>query len=215
MNPFYDEFLVYLNREDRGKALELVLEKLSRNEIDTVSLYRDVLTRSLIEMDCSEPEEVCIYKEHVRSSIIRTILENCYPYVLKEREKEIGNGKGEKVIVLCPPEELHEIGPRMVADFFTILGYDVTFIGANTPKRSFLAAVSRIKPRYVAISVSNYYNLIATKRTIDELRKVISHETRIIVGGGAFSENQDAYKEIGADVLLSTFEDIHKLAGGD
>ncbi len=215
MNPFYDELLVYLEKEDRGKSLEYVLDKLSNGEIDIVSLYRDILARSLNEMECNEPEEVCIYNEHVRSSIIRTIIENCYPFVLKERKEKVGDEKGDKVIVLCPPEELHEIGPRMVADFFTISGFDVTFIGANTPKKSILAAVSGIKPKYVAISVTNYYNLIATKRTIDDLRKVIPQGTKIIVGGWAFSDNPSAYKEIGADKLLSTFEDIQKLAGGD
>jgi methanogenic corrinoid protein MtbC1 len=215
MNPFYDELLVYLESEDRGKSLDYVLDKLSKGEIDIVTLYTDILTRSLNEMECHEPEDVCIYKEHVRSSIIRTIIENCYPFVLKERKEKRGDVKSDKVIVLCPPEELHEIGPRMVADFFTISGFDVTFIGANTPKKSFLAAVSKIKPKYVAVSVTNYYNLIATKRTINEIRKIKPEGTKIIVGGGAFSENPSAYKEIGADVLLSKFEDIQKLAGGD
>lgn len=215
MNLFYDELLVHLEKEDRGRSLEFVLDKLSKNEIDIVTLYTDILTRSLNEMECNEPEEVYIYKEHIRSSIIRTIIENCYPYVIKERDRNKIDLKDERVIVLCPPEELHEIGPRMVADFFTIYGYDVTFIGANTPKKSFMAAVSQIKPEYMAISVSNYYNLIATKRTIDELRKILPSKTRIIVGGGAFSENPSAFKEIGADILLMKFDDIKKLAGGD
>jgi methanogenic corrinoid protein MtbC1 len=215
MSPFYNDFLVYLEAEDRGKSLEFVLDRLSKGELDIVTLYTEILTKSLNEMDCKEAEEVCIFKEHIRSSIIRTIIENCYPFVIKEKKSNFGDKVGEKVIVLCPPEELHEIGPRMVADFFTISGFQVTFIGANTPKKSFLAAVSRIKPKYLVISISNYYNLIATKRTIDELRKILQEGTKIIVGGGAFTENPSAYKEIGADILLTNYMDIQKLSGGD
>jgi methanogenic corrinoid protein MtbC1 len=215
MPPLYKEFLKYLELEDKLKCIEFALSKLTKNEIDIVTLYNKVFVPSLNKMECKGSESYCIWKEHVRSSIIRSVMENCYPFIEKERKKKYGGRSGEKVIVLCPTEELHEIGARMVADFFTLCGYDVTFIGANTPKHSFLSAIDDVKPKYIAISITNYYNLVAAQKIISEIRAGKHGKTRIIVGGHAFLNNPKVYKEIGADLLVQTFEEIKALRGGD
>ena len=215
MHPLYKDFIKLIEKEDKKASIDFALSKIMGGELDIVTLYCDVLAPSLNDMKCEGTEEFCIWKEHVRSGIIRSIIENCYPYVEKERvEKYKSKPTGEKVIVLCPTEELHEIGPRMVADFFTLLGYDVTFVGANTPKRSFLSAIEDLKPKYVAVSVTNYYNLSAAQRTIKDIRGTKHGKVKIIAGGHAFRKNPEAYKEIGADLLLDTFSDLKKLKGG-
>ena len=129
--------------------------------------------------------------------------------------KEI-QGAG-KVVVLCPTEEYHEIGARMVSDFFTLLGYTVTFVGANTPLDNIIAGIKQFDPKYVAISVSNFYNLSATRRTVSRLIKTRSTsglKFKIIVGGHAFKTNLNEYKQMGADLQLQTFSDIKSLTGG-
>lgn len=215
MHPLYKQLIKYLESEDKEGAVRFILSKLESKELDIVTLYNELLTPSLNNMKCEGPEEYCIWKEHVRSSIVRHIIESCYPHVLKEREDKYGRtGKGQKVMVLCPAEELHEIGPRMVADFFTLLGFDVTFVGANTPRSSFLSAIDILKPKYVAISVTNYYNLSATRKTIQELRKQEHRDFQIIVGGHAFARNPDVYRELGADLLVQSFSELKKLKGG-
>jgi methanogenic corrinoid protein MtbC1 len=216
MHPLYKDFIQYLVSENKSKVLDFILSKLDNKAIDIVTLYNELLRPALNNMECNGPEEYCIWKEHVRSSIIRAVIENCYQFVNREHEEKYGNlNPDKKVMVICPTEELHEIGPRMVTDFFTLCGYSVTFVGANTPKRSFLSAIDIVKPDYIAISVTNYYNLVATQKVISEIRKQKHQEFEIIVGGHAFTSNPDIYKKIGADLLLQSFEDIKKLAGGD
>lgn len=216
MHPLFTEFLKYLEEENKQKVLQFVLSKLESKEIDIITLYNELLRPALNEMKCDGPEQFCIWKEHVRSSIIRALVENCYLYVLKERDEKFHTLKNdEKVMVICPPEELHEIGPRMVADFFTLCGYNVTFIGANTPKKSFLSAINYLKPKYIAISVTNYYNIVATKTIIKEIHKQEYKDFKIIVGGHAFEKNPNIYSEMGADLLLRSFEDIRSLKGGE
>ena len=105
------------------------MSKLERKEIDIVSLYTEILGPALNSMEQEENDEAFIWREHVRSSIIRTIIENCYPYVIFEREEKYNNIKvDKKVAVVCPSEELHEIGARMIADFFTLLGLSLIHI---------------------------------------------------------------------------------------
>lgn len=206
---FYDKLMSYLEKEDKESAVEYAINLLSEGKIDILTLYRDILSPSLNNMFCNVDEkEVCVWREHVRSSIVRTIIECAYPFVIKEREKRKVKRKNESVIVVCPQEEYHEIGPRMVADFFTLLGFDTVFVGANTPKEDFVSAINVIKPKYVVISVTNYYNIVNAERAIKKLREEANYDLKIIVGGHAFKSNKEVYKKIGADYLLDTFEEI-------
>ena len=40
---------------------------------------------------------------------------------------------GRCVVVTCVGGELHELGARMVGDFFDMAGWDTYFCGADTP----------------------------------------------------------------------------------
>jgi len=212
----FEDFSLLLEREDKEKCVDFVVSRLSSGQLDVLSLYNEILTPSLNRIVC-KPEETdhMVWREHVKSAIVRTVLECSYPYVLRERDRKYGGKRGRKVIVVCPSDEYHEIGPRMVADFFTLLGYDVTFIGANTPQMNVVSAVLETKPKYIAISVTNYYNLVAAQKTISLLRESGASGFKVIAGGNAFRRNPDEYKRIGADMLLYTFEDISKLREGD
>jgi methanogenic corrinoid protein MtbC1 len=213
-HPIYDEFINYLDAEDKEKCIHFVLSALANKQIDIVTLYEQVLSPSLNSSSCQEGSAYCIWKEHIRTSIIRTVIECCYPYVVKEKTTAHGDGIRGKVIIACPQEEYHELGARMVADFFTLCGYRATFIGANTPLKDILDSIEYETPVYVGISVTNCYNLVITRKTVNsivELRTEKSLDYKIIVGGNAFQRNPEMYKEMGADYFLDTFQDIKKL----
>lgn len=213
MNRMAEEFISILETEDRAKALEYIIGKLESGEAGIVEIYEEVLAKSLNEMKLIGDEKTDIWKEHVRSSIIKTIVENCYPYVVKERERKASHPKLIKVAVVCPVDEYHEIGARMIADYFTINGYDTTFVGSNTPKEVFVAGIHVDKPNYVAISITNPYNLVSARNTIELIKKA-DHSVKILAGGSALSKLHDKASSLGADSYLTSFEDIEKLGGG-
>lgn len=211
MNELYKELLFYLKNEDKEKALKFCLDSLNNNNINIIELYESFLTPAINSIvDEVIDEDDLIWKEHLRSGIVRTIIESAYPFVLKERDK-LGNITDDKVIVMCPRFEDHELGARIVSDFFTIAGYDSVFIGANTPEKTIIKAVNSISPKYISISVTNYYNLISAKKTIEIIRNSIKHEIIFLLGGQAFISNPKSYKEIGGDLLLNSFDDILNL----
>jgi methanogenic corrinoid protein MtbC1 len=216
MHPLYAEFISYLNAEDKAKCVRFILSGLQNQAFNIVTLYNEILTPALYEDFRKEEEkEICIWKEHIRTSIVRTIIECCYPFIVKERDEKYGNSSRGEVIVLCPPEELHEIGARMVADFFTLCGLNVTFAGANTPQDDIINAIKYHNPNYVAISITNYYNLVAARRVIMKIREVKREAPfQIIFGGQACRGNLDTCRNMGADMILNTFEDIKKLVKG-
>lgn len=205
------EFMRLLEAEDRSGAVALALSKLESGELDIPTLYSRVLAPALNEMRCAEDEDTCIWKEHVRSSLIRAIVESCYPHVLRSRARVKAAGKA---LVVCPTEEYHELGARMVADFFTLAGFETTFIGANTPRSVILSAARRLRPMYLAMSVTNYYNLFDARQVVAAVKGELGASVRVVVGGSAFRRNKGAAAELGADHEIHTYEEIAALPKG-
>lgn len=215
MDTIYKEFNNYFQEENKEAAVNYILSKLQKNEIDVVDLYMKILTPSLNNLICPfEEERLCIWKEHIKTSIIRTIVECCYPYVIAKREKLNHSKKGDAV-VLCPPDEYHDLGARMVSDFFTIYGYNSIYVGGNTPYKDFCNVIDIIHPEIVAISVSNYYHLVATKKMIEEVKTYSKYPIKIVVGGSAFSDDATKYRIVGADYYARSFEDLTGVIGGE
>ncbi len=215
MDTIYKQFEVFFEEENKEEAVKYIMERLQAGEIDVIDLYTKILTPLLNNMTCKLADQrICIWKEHVKTAIVRTIVENCYSYVIAKRN-ELGYSKRGVAAILCPPEEYHDLGARMVADFFTIGGYEAIYVGSNTPYQDFYNAVHVIKPEVVAISVSNYYNLVAAKKMIEELKKALDYPLKIVVGGHAFHDEAEKYKLIGADYYASSYDDILKLAEGE
>ncbi len=214
MDQIYEQFYQYFKEENKEKAVTYILEQLKAGEIDVIRLYEQVLAPMLNHMQCElEDKRICIWKEHVKTAMVRTIVECCYPYILSKRNEQNPSAKGT-VAVLCPPEEYHDLGARMVADFFTICGYQAIYVGSSTPYRDFYNAVDVIRPEVVAISVSNYYNMFAAKKMIDELKKALGYPLKIVVGGYAFHDDAEKYKLVGADYYARSYEDILRIAEG-
>lgn len=214
MNKFYSEFKAIIETEDRNQTLNYVLDKLNRGEISIISLYEELLTPVLRNMDLTGDEKVDIWREHIRSSIVKTVIENCFPYVIKERDAKYGVLSKKRVSIICPAEEYHEIGARMVADYFTLLGYQATFVGNNTPKEVFIKGIETENLDYVAISISNPYHLVSARNTIELIRK-INKEIKIIVGGNAMLKLGEKAEKLDADYYMNTFDDIIAITGGE
>ena len=208
MEDFKNKFLELFEQEDKEALVTYCLSCLENNTMDVLDLYMKILTPALNDMVCKlEDKRICIWKEHVKTGIVRTIVEASYPYIIKKRDS-LGTKKDMTAVVICPPEEYHDLGARMVVDFFTICGCHAIFVGSNTPYQDFYNAIDAIRPDIVAVSVSNYYNLVVTKKIISDVKVAMNYPVKIVVGGAAFTEDDDKYKMIGADFLAKTFEDI-------
>jgi methanogenic corrinoid protein MtbC1 len=204
----YQEFIDLLDKEDKDRCLTYIIE-LFEDGASIKDVYENYIIPSLAEYNCdSDIEEICIWKEHARTSIIRTILESTYPYLIKQKKQSIG----KNILVACPQLEYHEIGAILAANFFSLEGFDAKYIGANTPNEQIISAVKILKPDYVALSITNYYNVVATKKLTEKLKEEYP-EVKIIIGGQA-AKNEAAMKQITYDLIIQTHEDILKFKEG-
>jgi len=210
VNIIFEKFNLLLSDGKKQEAVLFVQDLLLSKKMDIVTFYTEICVPSLEKMECKlDDKNICVWKEHIRTAILRTIVEGCYPFVIKYKEENGIKNKG-KAIVLCPPEEYFDLDALIVSDFFTLCGFDTIFVGSNTPYKDFYNAANAIAPDIIAISVSNYYNLVVTKKIIAQLRILIKNPVKIVAIGSAFAEDTGNCAVIGADYCVHTFDDIKK-----
>lgn len=209
LENYYQLFMQYLKEENKQKAVDYAYQLLKNQEVTIEDLYLKLLAPSLSAFTCDhEDADVCIWKEHFRTSVIRTILEISYVFILERLEKVKKIEK--KVVVLTPAFEYHEIGAIINTHFLLLEGFDASYIGANTPKSEIISAIRTYHPDFVALSVTNPYNLVITKQTTDEIKRFFP-EVKIILGGQAF-KNQHALSTINYDYMLQSLDDLKQFA---
>ncbi len=213
MNQYLDQFVEIIKTENREQSLAFINKLLEEKKMSIIEVYEEILTPSLNSMESTGNLHDDIWKEHIRTSIIRTIIENAYPYVIRERDEKYGVKSKKKVAIICPSDEYHELGARMITDYFVMLGYEATYVGSNTPKEVFVSGLKSQKLDYIAISISNPYHLISARKIILRIREE-DKNVKIIVGGNAIKKLGEKANILKADYYLTTFEDIIRMTGG-
>ncbi len=194
----------------KSEAVHGALTLLQDKTVDVVTLYESVLEPALNEIECQIDDPICIWQEHIRTNIVRTIIESAYPYVEEAFQNNTYAKQNKKVLVVCPTEEYHEIGARIATDFFYLVGFDVIYVGANTPLQVILSAVTHEDPDILALSVTNRYHLSVTKHLIDAVKQ-IKPTISIYAGGKAFA-SPNVNVDLKPDKVLWTYADFKRLA---
>ncbi|OPX62049.1 MULTISPECIES: B12-binding domain-containing protein [unclassified Methanoregula] len=154
--------------------------------------------------------DATIAQEHFISAIVRQSMDRLHEHVADASRRTRQN---KSVVAACVGEELHDIGIRMVGDFFEMDGWDVYFLGANTPPKSILAAVREQEPDVLALSVTMPSRLRDAEYLIRSLRaSPDTAKVKIIVGGSPFRILPDLGKRIGADAVTGSAEDAVPVA---
>lgn len=188
----------------KKESVELFISALDSG-MDVIELYK-LFAKILNEWDCDyELDPLCIWKEHVMSSIVRTCIECAYPYIIKSKMPDMSL----TCAVFCPQEEEHELGSRMSADIFTLNGIKTVFSGKEVPFETFIEAIKAEKFDMISISITNYYNLVYLCKFIEGLKKY-SPQTKIIASGRACVKNPEYTKKCGVDFLFSDFDELVK-----
>lgn len=156
-----------------------------------------------------QQDEVTIAQEHYVTGVVRGIMEQLHDRIAATS----GRSQKKRVVTACVGEELHEIGIRMVADFFVMDGWDVYSTGANTPAKSILAAVKEQNADIVALSITLPSRLADLDYLVRSLRAdKATADVKIIVGGYPFIILPGLGKQIGADAVAAGAEDAVAVA---
>jgi len=214
-NPFREvahEYLdALLKQADRTKAHDLIMQ-LVKSGVQVKDVYILVFRPVLNETGrLWQMQKISVAQEHYVTASTQQILAQIYLQFIAGNKTV--KKRGRTLVAACVSGELHEIGIRMVADFFEMDGWDTYYIGANSPSKSVIQTVKDRKAAAVAISSTMAFHIPQVYDLIQSLRK--SPDTcnvKIIIGGYPFNIVPDLWKKIGADAYGGTGDEAVRLA---
>jgi methanogenic corrinoid protein MtbC1 len=183
---------------DKAAAEALIVEKV-RKGTPVRDVYLHVFQPVQWEVGRKWQEnEISVGMEHYITAATQGIMARLYEFIFNP------TGNGRSMVATNVSGDLHDLGIRMVADFFEMEGWNTYYLGANTPQESILRMIRETNAELLAISATLPLNLPRVKRLISYIRKEIpSRELRIIVGGKSFNAAQKLWRKVGADGYAS------------
>lgn len=178
---------------DRNGALLLV-----NRALDSGSSLRDVY---LEVIECVQHEVgrlwqlnlIPVAHEHYCTAVSQLVLAQLYPRMMHAPG-------GPRMVATCVSKELHELGARMVADFFEMDGWDTTYVGANTPAEGLLAVLRERRTSLLAISTTMSCHIHTVLAMIEQVRRAPDlRHIKILVGGRPFALSGTLSERLGAD----------------
>lgn len=184
-------FLHGLIEGNREGAIRLVLDAVESGKT-IEEIYLDVFVPVLHEVGrLWQIGSIDVGLEHYCTAAVQLSMSLLYPKVFATERI------GRTLVAGCVGEELHEIGVRMVADFFELAGWSTHYLGANVPDDALVTRARATGADVVAISVSITPHLRRARQAIAALRRAT--DTKILVGGYPLSVAPDLWRQIEAD----------------
>lgn len=194
LHDLAEKYLGALLNADRRSASKLILAAVE-NGTSIRDIYIYVFQQSQYEIGrLWYLNQVSVAQEHYCSAATQLIMSQLYPYIFANEKK------GRRFVAACVGGELHELGIRMVADFFEMDGWDTYYVGANTPTSSIIDAIVSHNPHVLGISTSMPTHLGMLKEVIKAARdNDNAGSLKIMVGGYALRSFPDMWMRMGAD----------------
>ena len=201
------QYLQALLRGDRHFASKLILAAVQQGT-SVRDIYLQVFERTQHEIGrLWQVNQISVAQEHYCTAATQQIMSQLYPYIF-------GTDKTRGTLVAaCITGDLHEIGARMLCDFFEIDGWRTHYLGADVPARDVIQTVVQYKAAVLAISATITYHVSAVKVLVAAVRcKPECCGVKILVGGYPFKVDPDLWRSVGADGSAIGAQDAVALA---
>ncbi len=196
--PHVDLARRYMNLLLNGKrhiASKTIVEAVDQGATEPKDIYLHVFQPVQHEIGrLWQTNKITVAQEHYCTASTQLVMCQLYPYIFNTEKN------GRVFIGVCVGNELHELGIRMVTDFFEMEGWDTYFLGANTPTGTVVQSAKERRADVVGVSTTMAYHLDEVRRLITALRN--DHETagaKILVGGYPFNADRELWRSVGAD----------------
>jgi MerR family transcriptional regulator, light-induced transcriptional regulator len=203
------EYLTTLRNEGVEPARAGVRAALAQG-VPVRELYLRVFAPALYEVGrLWERGELSVSEEHRVSEATLAIMAGLAPLPVDSD----GQVTRARAMVFAVDGESHLIGPRIVADFLTMAGMEVRFLGGGLSLGLILEALRAWTPDLVALSVT----LADHRNSAEELVRAIRAEralsrVKIMIGGQAFHGRPHEGIRTGADGFARDAEEAVTVA---
>lgn len=196
-NPLKKEVSTYLEYLLSGKRREAssLISELIQEGTAIKDIYQFIFQVSQYEVGrLWQCNKITVAHEHYCTAATQQIMSGLYQHIFSISRK------GKTLVACSISGELHELGIRMVTDYFEMDGWDTYYLGANMPDNQLQASLKEYKADVLALSVtlpthvSKAAALIKNIRANNELQKL-----KIMVGGYPFLTNPVLWQRVAAD----------------
>lgn len=192
MGELAQEYLSLLLKGDREQASTLVMDALNGG-LPVKEIYLTVFQPVMYEVGrLWEINSISVAVEHFCTAVTQTIMSKMYPFIFIPDEKE------KSVVACCVGNDLHQLGLRMVCDFFEMDGWDTFFMGSRCDGAALVSVIQERKAELLCLSITMHHNNDYAKHAIATVREHCK-DVRILVGGYSILCNPDLAEELGAD----------------
>lgn len=192
LGTLMQEFLDAILAGNRYTAVKL-LGSAYRAGHSVLDLYTDVVQEALYEVGrLWQSNRITISDEHRATAVTQFVLAQFYPLIPPPVQKRC------KVLIAGVEGELHQMGSLLVADALEADGWDVVFLGANTPSESIVEAVEFHQPDVLGLSATMLFSLPLLMRAVDLVR-ASPHAVRMVAGGAAVQSVPGLCEQLGLD----------------
>lgn len=199
-----NQLIEMINANNRREAIEFSLTLLNNGKLTVCDFYEYVITPIMRELDGYKGSHEYILMEHLRSAIVRSIIE-MVSYQFGAHQKL--SSSSPVVVLYAPAEEYHELGLRMAQDIFEQNGCRVIYPGPNFPKEELLVVIKKYNPCALVMSVTAPYNLVAGHKACMYLQENLRETKYKIFCAGAAFQNLDS-EALSLETLKAHIESI-------
>lgn len=188
---------------ERHVASRLVLEAVAEQGVSVRDIYLHVFQPAQHEVGrLWQMNRLSVAQEHYCTAATQLIMSQLYPYLFSAERN------GRTLVAACVSGDLHEIGVRMVSDFFEMEGWDTFYLGASMPTPSLLQTLAQRRADVLAVSAT----LTSHVRAVAELIRAVrgseaGEQVKIMVGGYPFNVAPELWQLVGADASARNAED--------
>jgi MerR family transcriptional regulator, light-induced transcriptional regulator len=191
----------------RHAASRLILKSVESG-VSIRDLYLHVFQRTQHEIGrLWQTNQLSVAQEHYCTAATQLIMSQLYPYIFSSEKN------GRTLLATCVAGDLHEIGVRMVADFFEMEGWDTFYLGANTPKADLIRTLDERRVDVLAVSATMTFHVRMVADLIAAVRSSLNGSVKVLVGGYPFNVEPDLWRRIGADGSARDAGEAIALAG--
>ena len=203
------QFMNALLNADHRQALKLAEQVDSRESLEKFLV--DVIQPCMYQIGALwEQGKVSVAHEHLASSIASRVMSQLYLHI----DPTLSDHPSlRKAIITASPNEYHELGAWMISDLLELDGWEVQYLGANTPQEDLLDLLLSFHPQLLAISASMVFNLDKVQNIIDTIRITPElKDLKVMVGGAAFSTSPELWRDFGADATAGDAREAIRVA---
>jgi methanogenic corrinoid protein MtbC1 len=188
-------YLLAVLEGDRRAASDIIVTALREGRLSFRDCYEQVFLPVQQEVGRMwHMNDLTVAEEHFTTATTILVMGQIYAFM----PRAASNAK--TVVAASVQGNAHDMGVRMVADYFEMSGWRSVYLGPSVPATDLATAVDHFDADLVALSAYLPSHLRVTEDTIAATR---SHpkgrSARIIVGGPAFQHAENAWREMGAD----------------